>query len=51
MFAAEGLLAAAAGIVIYERLCDKPDDAAWLTDEEKAVLKDAQADGSNGNGK
>lgn len=44
MFAVEGLLAAAAGIVIYERLCDKPDDAAWLTDEEKGALKDVLAE-------
>ena len=38
MFVVEGLLASAVGIWVFFYLDDRPDDARWLTQQEKAAL-------------
>ncbi|MFO1249208.1 MAG: MFS transporter [Alphaproteobacteria bacterium] len=44
MFLVEGLLASLAGIAVLFLLHDGPQQAPWLNDEEKAVLKAALAE-------
>lgn len=43
MFILEGLPAAAMGVMAYFYLVDKPEQAKWLDDEEKAFILDALA--------
>lgn len=45
LFVAEGLPSVACGVVAYFYLTDKPHDATWLTDQEKAlVIADLEAE-------
>ncbi|GAA5053147.1 MFS transporter [Nocardia callitridis] len=39
MFLVEGLAAVLIGALVWVRLESRPDDAAWLSDQEKAALK------------
>ncbi|PKP70075.1 MAG: MFS transporter [Alphaproteobacteria bacterium HGW-Alphaproteobacteria-5] len=41
MFIIEGLPAAVLGFICYRFLVDRPEDAAWLTPEEKTALRSA----------
>ncbi|WP_175908574.1 MFS transporter [Burkholderia sp. BCC1640] len=52
LFVVEGLPSSALGLVALRFLDDRPDDARWLSDAEKAALRDAhaQADADVGNG-
>ncbi len=38
LFIAEGVPAVCLGILVYARLVDRPEDAPWLSDEEKSAL-------------
>lgn len=40
LFLAEGLPSVVLGVVAYALLSDKPDDASWLSGEEKALVRD-----------
>jgi ACS family tartrate transporter-like MFS transporter len=38
LFIAEGLPATVAGVLVYCKLVDRPEDAAWLTEDERRAL-------------
>src|SRR6185369_5454790 len=38
LFILEGLPAVIVGLVALRVLCERPEDAAWLTDEERALI-------------
>lgn len=44
LFVVEGLLASAVGVAAYFYLVDRPSDARWLGDEEKAALENRLAE-------
>ena len=48
MFAVEGLLTVAVGIWAFFYLDDRPADARWLPEDERAALQDAIADEEQG---
>ncbi|MGT2434209.1 MFS transporter (plasmid) [Cupriavidus basilensis] len=56
LFLLEGMPAVILGVVAYCFLCDKPGDAKWLSDREKAIVRadladeDQQAPGRKGHG-
>ena len=44
LFIIEGIPAVVVGLMLLTRLTDRPEDAAWLTDEEKAIVKERLSD-------